>query len=184
MNKSTQIKRICIVGAESTGKTTLAIDLARHYQTCWVPEYGRTYTEGRIYTTKESWESEEFTHIAKMQNAFEDALEKVANHVLICDTDAFATGIWHEKYLGSVSEEVKKLYKNRRYDLYIVTDPQTPYAKDEIRVGEDSRVWMHERFIEDLVKNKKKFVVVKGNKQIRLAQAVTSIENIINDTIK
>ena len=178
MNKSTRIKRICIVGAESTGKTTLAIDLARHYKTCWVPEYGRTYTEGRIYTKQEAWESEEFTHIAKMQNAFEDALEKVANHVLICDTDAFATSIWHEKYLGSVSEEVKKLYKNRQYDLYIVTDPKTPYAKDEIRVGEDSRAWMHSRFVAELEKEDKKYVVIKGSREARLKQAIEEINKL------
>lgn len=170
-----QTKRICIVGAESTGKTTLAIDLAKHYQTCWVPEYGRTYTEGRIYTKQESWESSEFTHIAHMQNAFEDALAKVANRILICDTDAFATGIWHEKYLGSVSDEVKKLYKNRQYDLYIVTDPQTPYAKDDIRVGEDSRAWMHNRFITELEKAGKNYVVVKGGREERLRKCIEMI---------
>lgn len=170
-----KLRRICILGAESTGKTTLAIDLAKHYHTCWVPEYGRTYTEGRIYTKKSEWESWEFTFIAQQQNAFEDALEKVANKLLICDTDAFATGIWHEKYMGFVSEEVKQLYKNRKYDLYIVTDPQTPYAKDEIRVGEDSRLWMHKRFIDELEKERKKYMIVKGSRDERTQKAVESI---------
>lgn len=174
-----QTKRICILGAESTGKTTLAIDLAKHYHTCWVPEYGRTYTEGRIYTKQESWESFEFTHIALMQNAFEDALAKVANRILICDTDAFATGIWHEKYMGFESTEVKKLYKNRMYDLYIVTDPQTPYAKDDIRVGEDSRAWMHNRFITELEKEGKNYVEVKGSREERQKKAIISIDTIL-----
>lgn len=177
MKNNSNIKRICIVGAESTGKTTLAIDLAKHYKTCWVPEYGRTYTEGRIYTKQETWESSEFTHIAHMQNAFEDALEKVANKILICDTDAFATAIWHEKYMGFESEEVKKLSRN--YDLYIITDPHTPYAKDEIRVGEDSRAWMHNRFIEELGKLGKKYEVVKGSRIERSKKAIISIDMIL-----
>ena len=174
-----QTRRICIVGSESTGKTTLAIDLAKYYQTCWVPEYGRIYTEGRIYTAHGSWESREFTHIALMQNAFEDALAKVANRILICDTDAFATGIWHEKYMGFESAEVKKLYKNRMFDLYIVTDPQTPYAKDDIRVGEDSRAWMHNRFITELEKEGKNYVEVKGSREERQKKAIISIDTIL-----
>ena len=174
-NKHT-IKKICIVGSESTGKTTLAIDLAKHYKTCWVPEYGRTYTEGRIYTKQEAWESWEFTFIAEQQNAFEDALEKIASKVLICDTDAFATGIWHEKYLGSESEEVKRLYKDRKYDLYILTDPATPYAKDDIRIGEDSRLWMHERFVQELERMGRKYIVVKGSREERVRKVVEEID--------
>lgn len=174
------IKRICIVGAESTGKTTLAIALAKHYQTCWVPEYGRTYTEGRIYTKgHDDWDTWEFVHIAQQQNALEDALEKVANAVLICDTDAFATAIWHEKYVGSMSGEVKLLYKNRTYDLYLLTDPDTPFSQDEIRVGEDSRQWMHKRFIAELEQNNKTYILVKGSENERLQQAVKAINALI-----
>ncbi len=173
------IKRICIVGSESTGKTTLAIDLARHYNTCWVPEYGRLYTEGRIYTKgHEDWETEEFVHIARIQNAMEDALFTVANRVLICDTDAFATAIWHEKYLGHESEEVKKLYRGRRYDLYIITDPTTPFTPDEIRVGEDSRHWMHERFVTALKKEGKGFIIVSGDREKRVRDAVRAIDKL------
>lgn len=171
-----RVKRICIVGAESTGKTTLAIGLAKHYQTCWVPEYGRFYTEGRIYTKQEKWESGEFVFIAEQQNTFEDALEKVANKILICDTDSFATAIWHEHYMGHESEEVKKLYKDRHYDLYILTDPETPYATDEIRVGEDSRRFMHNRFVQELEKNEKKYILVKGSPEERLKYAIQAIE--------
>ena len=175
------VKRICIVGSESTGKTTLSIALAKHYQTCWVPEYGRTYTEGRIYTKgHEDWETWEFVHIAKQQNAFEDALAKVANKVLICDTDAFATAIWHEKYIGTVSEAVEKLYRSRTYDLYILTDPDTPFAQDEIRVGEDSRQWMHERFIVEMKRNNKMYVSVAGSEAERLEKSIRSINLLLD----
>lgn len=174
------IKRICVVGAESTGKTTLSIALAKQYQTCFVPEYGRTYTEGRIHTRgHDDWETWEFVHIATMQNACEDALAKVARNVLICDTDAFATGIWHEKYMGGISTEVQECYKNRTYELYILTDPRIPYAKDEIRVGEASRQWMHERFVQELEKDNKRYIIVTGNEKVRMHQSVKEINTLI-----
>lgn len=175
------IKRVCIVGAESTGKTTLAVALAKYYHTCWVPEYGRTYTKGRIYTKgHDYWETWEFVHIAQMQNSFEDALAKVSNRVLICDTDAFATAIWHEKYVGTISEDVRKLYKNRNYDLYILTDLATPFTQDEIRVGEDSRQWMHERFVTELKREEKKYIIVVGDEDKRLKQSVDVINRLLD----
>jgi NadR type nicotinamide-nucleotide adenylyltransferase len=103
------IKRICLIGAESTGKTTLAKDLARHYNTVWVPEFGRMYSEAKQSGTQfPSWKSDEFTIIAKEQNRIEDHFAGLANKILFCDTDSFATAIWHERYLGYASPEVKK----------------------------------------------------------------------------
>ena len=88
------MKRVVIIGAESTGKTTLATALAEHYRTAWVPEFGRLYTEARRYRG-ELWRSDEFTYIAAEQARMEDALARIADRVLICDTDPFATTIWH-----------------------------------------------------------------------------------------
>ena len=68
-----RMKRVVIIGAESTGKTTLATALAEHYQTAWVPEFGRLYTEARRYRG-ELWRSDEFTYIAIEQARMEDAL--------------------------------------------------------------------------------------------------------------
>jgi len=124
------MKRVLIVGAESTGKTTLAIALAEHYLTTWVPEFGRFYTEARR-PRGELWTSDEFTFIATEQVRMEDALERIANRVLICDTDAFATSIWHERYLGQPSPEVLAVAAGRRYDLYILTDVDTPFVPDD-----------------------------------------------------
>ena len=93
------VKRICLLGAESTGKTTLAWGLAKAYGTTWVPEYGRPYTEfGRDRDAP--WTSEEFTRIARMQCWYEDWLTLAARGRLFCDTDAFTTALFHEVYLG------------------------------------------------------------------------------------
>lgn len=94
------------------GKTTLSQTLARHYCTAWVAEYGREYTEWKMSRndvaarTKDfvsvEWNSEDFRTIAAEQNRNELAAARRADRILICDTDSFATYIWHEHYMGNV----------------------------------------------------------------------------------
>jgi HTH-type transcriptional regulator, transcriptional repressor of NAD biosynthesis genes len=170
--------RVVIVGAESTGKTTLAVALAEHYQTTWVPEFGRLYTEARR-PSGELWHSDEFTFIATEQVRMEDALERIANRVLICDTDAFATAIWHERYLGVPSADVLALAASRRYDLYVLTDVDTPFVPDDIRDGESIREWMHKRFRDDLSRMGVPVLFVSGPHEQRLAAAIARIDTLL-----
>ena len=170
--------RVVILGAESTGKTTLAIALAEHYQTTWVPEFGRLYTEARR-PRGELWRSDEFTFIATEQVRMEDALERSANRVLICDTDAFATAIWHERYLGQPSPDVLAVAAGRRYDLYILTDVDTPFVPDDIRDGESIRGWMHKRFQDELSRMGVPVLVLSGPHEQRLAAAITQIDTLL-----
>ena len=172
------VRRVVIIGSESSGTTTLARALAEHYRTTWVPEYGRTYSEGRVHSSQ-PWRSDEFVHIATEQVRMEDALETLANRVLICDTDAFATAIWHERYMGTPSADVKRLAASRRYDLYVVTDVNIPFQRDDIRDGESFRQWMQDRFIEELSKNSTPMMLVTGPHEERFAAAVKRIDEIL-----
>src|SRR5262249_52882038 len=95
--RAVYVRRVCVLGAESTGTTTMAEALAAHYQTAWVPEYGREYCERKWkdgYTA--DWHTEEFVHIAETQSTREEEAARRANRILVCDTDAFGTGLWHE----------------------------------------------------------------------------------------
>lgn len=172
------LMRVVIIGSESSGTTTLARALAEHYRTVWVPEYGRTYSEGRVHSSQ-PWRSDEFTHIATEQVRMEDALATLANKVLICDTDAFATSIWHERYMGTASDDVKAIAQTRKYDLYVVTDVNIPFVGDEIRDGESFRQWMQGRFIEELSKASTPMIVVTGPHEERFAAAVERIDQIV-----
>lgn len=171
-------KRVVVIGSESSGTTTLARALAEHYRSVWVPEYGRTYTEGRVHS-RQPWRSDEFTFIALEQARMEDALATLANQVLICDTDPFATAIWHERYMGTSSEAVQAIVDTRTYDLYVVTDVNIPFEQDEIRDGESFREWMQGRFIEELSKKPTPMIVVAGPHQERFAAAVKRIDEIL-----
>ena len=172
------MKRVVIVGAESTGKTTLALALARHYRTTWVPEFGRLYTEAR-QPRGELWRSHEFTFIAAEQVPMEDALERLANRVLISDTDAFATAIWHERYLGTLSPDVLAIAAGRRYDLYILTDVDTPFVPDDIRDGQSIRQWMHQRFVDELSQMAVPMLLVSGPHEQRLKAAIARIDSLL-----
>jgi HTH-type transcriptional regulator, transcriptional repressor of NAD biosynthesis genes len=172
------VKRVVIIGSESSGTTTLARALAEHYRTVWVPEYGRTYSEGREYVGQ-PWRSDEFTHIATEQARMEDALARLAKKVLICDTDAFATTIWHERYMGTLSSAVQAIAATRTYDLYVVTDVSIPFVQDGIRDGESFRQWMQGRFIEELSRKQTPMIVVSGPHEERFAAAVRRIDEIL-----
>jgi NadR type nicotinamide-nucleotide adenylyltransferase len=173
------IPRIAIVGAESTGTTTLARDLAKHYGTVWVPEYGRMYSEGTLTNKEHVWTTNDFVHIARAQQHMEDALALQAINILFADTDAFATSIWHERYMGSESPDVETIANGRSYTLYIVTGDEIPFEQDGTRDGEHIRHWMHERFIEKLTNTNRPFIAVSGTKEERLQQAIGHIDRTV-----
>jgi NadR type nicotinamide-nucleotide adenylyltransferase len=174
------VKRICIVGAESSGTTTLARSLAEYYKTTWVPEYGREYSEEKLGRNEETWESDEFTRIATVQQQREDEAARTAHRLLLCDTDAFATSIWHERYMNYRSSTVERIADQRTYDLYLLTDIDIPFVQDGTRDGEHIRSWMHTRYKERLRETGRPFVLVRGTLSQRLATAIASIDPLLS----
>lgn len=173
-------KRICVIGVESSGTTTLAQSLAEHYQTVWVPEYGRWYWEGRRYTPgAEQWETYEFVHIATGQANWEDDLAMRANRLIICDTDPLATHVWHRRYTGTFSRAVEQVANSRRYDLYILTAPDFAFVQDGTREGEHVRLEMHQWFIEVLKQKGKSYITVQGSHQKRMSDAISAIDSLL-----
>lgn len=174
-------RRIAIVGAESTGTTTLSEDLAKHYRTVWVPEDGRMYSMGKVYGDEHAaWRTSEFVHIAEAQSVLEDILAESSNGIVICDTDAFATSIWHERYMGARSKEVEEIARRRKYDLYILTGDEIPFVQDGLRDGEHIRHVMHTRFIERLNEEGKNYIIVSGSREARLKAAIDAIESTLH----
>jgi NadR type nicotinamide-nucleotide adenylyltransferase len=170
------VRRIAIVGAESTGKTTLARTLAAHYGTEWVPEYGREYSEVR--GLEAPWSSPEFVAIARRQLELEDAAARRADRVLICDTDALATGIWHERYVdGRRLPEVEALV--RPYDLYLLTMPDVPWVDDGLRDGEHTRTWMTDRFVEELDRRGARWARLAGDWSARERRAIALVDEVL-----
>jgi HTH-type transcriptional regulator, transcriptional repressor of NAD biosynthesis genes len=162
--------RIVLVGSESTGKTTLAQALAKRWNTTWVPEYGREYTEEKVANaTNDHWVTGDFVVIADRQQQLEDHLALNSGPILVCDTDAFATAIWHERYEGERSPAVEAIAARRHYTLYVLAGLDVPWVKDNIRDGLKIRQWMHERFITELNARPEPWFEVTGSVDQRIA---------------
>jgi HTH-type transcriptional regulator, transcriptional repressor of NAD biosynthesis genes len=171
-------KRLCVLGAESTGTTTLSMALAKALQTCWVPEYGRDYSKQKQDRGDTIWTSTEFTEIAREQCRREDIAAAKANKILICDTNAFATKLWHRRYMGSDSPEVSAIAAPRRYDLYLLTGDEIPFHQDGLRDGEHIRHQMHQWFIEELSLQATPWKIIRGSEQERLESALKEIRSL------
>ena len=178
--------RVVVLGAESTGTTTLALALAQrwrelggaHALTGYVAEYGRAYTADKLARASPvalpelKWTSDEFEHIARAQIAAEDLAARAGGPVLVCDTDAFATAIWHERYLRRASEAVIRIADACRPALYLLTDHAgVPFEQDGLRDGESIREWMTGRFAAALRDTGRAYLVLRGDRAQRLEQA-------------
>ncbi|HET9031044.1 MAG TPA: AAA family ATPase [Candidatus Aquilonibacter sp.] len=172
------IKRICVIGSESTGKTSLCERLARHYATSWVPEYGREYSLVKVRQGQLGrWIADEFFHIAREQQRREDEAARSANKLLFCDTDAFATEIWYERYLQHEPRTWPQI--DNKIALYLIPFPDVPFVADEIRDGEHMRYWMYERMMSELTRRGKPFVVLQGGYDERDVQAIAAVDALI-----
>jgi HTH-type transcriptional repressor of NAD biosynthesis genes len=171
------VKRVCILGAESTGKSTLARALAERYGTVWNPEYGRPYTEiGR--PAGAPWTSWEFTHIARMHCWYEDFLATLAHRVLFSDTDAFTTALFQEVYLGETATGFEDLV-DRVHDLFVVCGLEVPWRHDGIREFEAQRRWMHERYLERARSSGRPWLLAEGPLDRRVASVVDAVEAVL-----
>jgi len=184
-------RRVVVVGAESTGTTTLARSLAAHYAarggpfaaTRWVPEYGRTYCEERLaalgpgaWLDDIEWAPADFALIAERQLDWEDAAARAGSPVLICDTDAFATALWQERYLGVLGPVPARA----RHELWILTDHAgVPFEQDGLRDGEAIREGMSGRFRDELDRRALPYITVTGPHEERLAAAVAAVDDLL-----
>lgn len=162
-------RRVCFVGAESTGKTTLSRALADRWRTEWVPEYGRDYTlSKKAAGTNDEWTTDDFIVIADRQQHLEDERARRSGPVLLCDTDALATAIWHERYQGEPSQAVVDIARRRRYDLYILAGTDVPWEADDIRLDGSEREAMQSRFREVLDQEGVDWIEVRGSVEERI----------------
>ncbi|HEY0700192.1 MAG TPA: AAA family ATPase [Micromonospora sp.] len=182
------VRRVVVVGAESTGTTTMAAALAGHYRTSWVPEYGRELTARKLARLRGgdpaatvfdlTWDRADFVEVAREQRAAEDRAARVSGPLLFCDTDARATAVWEERYLGSSSPRVRSFAG--RPDLCLLTDHVgVPFDDDGLRDGEHLRAWMTGRFREVLAGAGVPVVELTGSHAERMAVATAACDRLL-----
>lgn len=170
-------RRVVVAGAESTGKSTLAEDLARTLSTAWAPEHGRWYWEGRRYLGDAGWTADEFRRIARAQQSLMDDLACKANGgVLISDTDALVTAVWRERYVGSPDPALEAMSAAHRPDLYLVCAPDFDWVQDGTRESHKHRQWMHEATLDKVRASGVPMEIVSGARSERLRRALELIQ--------
>ncbi|WP_298477259.1 ATP-binding protein [uncultured Maribacter sp.] len=174
------VVKIVLFGPESTGKTTLSEQLARHYNTVWVPEYAREYLQHKWNEERKTCEPSDLLPIAEGQMKLENKLAKKASKVLICDTDLLETKVYSEAYyLGYCNPILDKYALENSYAIYFLTYIDIPWEKDDLRDKPNEREKMFLYFKETLEKYNRNFITLKGNKKERLSKAVEHIDKLL-----
>lgn len=175
------VARVCVIGVESSGKTTLAQALADHYGVGLVGEFGRYYTEAMPDPPRYRWRTGDFRLIAQAQAALEDDTARWTASPLICDTNPFVTAVFHEAYLGRRDPELEEEAAKRRYDLFIICDPATPFEQDHtlLRMDDERRTLMHRRYCDYVEAQPGRVSEVAGSPSERTRRAVEAIEELI-----
>lgn len=124
-----EVKKIVVIGPESTGKSTLSEALAKVYHTNWVPEYAREYLEG----LDRPYSQEDLTTMAKGQLESEDRQTDGANKLLICDTDLHVIKVWSNAKYNTCDRYVLEQIAVRKYDMYLLTNIDTDWEDDPLR---------------------------------------------------
>lgn len=178
------VQRVVVLGAESTGSTTLARALAADLGTLSVDEYGREYSETREGGLATAWRSDEFQTIADRQRALEQAASRRAPRaVIVCDTDSFATALWHERYVGTIDDSLLRRAAQHPPLLYILTGDEIAFVQDGLRDGEHIRGWMQQRFRDELTAQRVPWFEVRGSVRERVDAARPIIASALSATL-
>jgi NadR type nicotinamide-nucleotide adenylyltransferase len=184
------LKKIVVIGPESTGKSTLCAQLAEHYNTGWAREYAREYllTNGKEYTY------EDLLEVAKGQVAEEEsvlglrAAEKsdrkpgsaFTPRPIFIDTDMYVMKVWCEFVFGKCHHWILNRIVERRYDLYLLCGTDQPWVKDELREYPDlrTREILYRHYKDCMVNQNTPWTEIRGDYETRLRLAIDAVDRL------
>ena len=193
------IKKVVVIGPESTGKSSLCEQLANHYKTEWVKEYAREY----LLANGTEYSYDNLLEIAKGQFALEKAaIQLVENkikistennttsaandlpEIVLIDTNMYVLKVWCEFVFEKCHPWILNQIVENSYDLYLLCDIDLPWVKDELReypeVGIREKLYHHYKDL--LINQSTPWVNISGNYQQRVEIAVNAIDSIRTKT--
>jgi len=176
------IKKIVIIGPESTGKSTMCSLLARHYKTLWVEEYAREY----LLKNGTNYSFENLLDVAKGQieleeKAIKNSILKNQNSKLFIDTDMYVMKVWCEFVFNNCHHWILNRIAERKYDLYLLCNIDLPWVKDELREYPDleSRKKLYKYYKDILINQQVQWVEISGDYEDRLSLAINAVNKLI-----
>jgi len=175
------IKKIVVIGPESTGKSSLCKKLASHYNTLWVPEYARKY----LGKNGIEYSFEDLLTIAKGQIDLEESISNLHSPFTIhpspifIDTDMYVMKVWSEFVFNKCDNWILNRIAERKYDLYLLCDVDLPWEKDEMREYPDkgTREKLYHFYKDVLINQSVPWINISGNYEERFEKAVEFIES-------
>lgn len=186
MSTNKALKKIVVIGPESTGKSTLCGYLADYYKTIWCPEFAREYLleNGTTYTV------DDLITIAKGQLDAEQQHTKTLQSQtdqtgiikpLIIDTDMYVMKVWSEYVFGTCPTFILDEINKRHYDLYLLCKPDIPWVKDELREYPDEkpRQELFQIYKDILINQQTPWTEISGHFEARNQKAVAAINEVL-----
>ena len=201
------LKKIVIIGPESTGKSTLSKQLADHYNTLWCPEFAREY----LLKNGMDYNYDDLLHIAKGQVALEekyiasmvngqwsmttpnaskestntkaatDSPLTIHHSPLFIDTDMYVLKVWCEYVFGKCHRFILDQIIERKYDMYLLCNTDLPWVKDELREYPDleTREKLFEMYKDCMINQTTPWVIIVGNEEKRLKTAIQAVDGLL-----
>ena len=167
------VKNIVITGPECTGKSTLAIELAKYYNTLYIPEFARTYVEN----LKKPYEIQDLEIIAKKQIADFNEYQEKASQLLFLDTYLIITKVWFNVVYNHCPNWLLEQIKNSKIDLFLVCDTDIPWIPDSVREnGGEMREKLKKIYISEIEKFGFRYKIISGNGMQRFTAAIDTID--------
>ncbi|MGM0581713.1 MAG: AAA family ATPase [Bacteroidota bacterium] len=165
------MKKIAIIGPESTGKSTLTKGLAKHFQEPFVPEYGRKYLE----ENGSEYEKSDLLKISKGMLEAEKEQAKNANQFLFCDTDLIMMKVWYEVKYGECHPFILEKLTENPYGFHLLCAPDLPWETDPLRENPNIREELFDRYQKELEDYGFDYSIISGTKN-RLEKAIKMLE--------
>lgn len=170
------MKKIVVIGPESTGKSTLCAQLAEHYKTSWCPEFAREY----LKEINGQYSFADLLNIAHGQLELENTMLPQAKNFYFIDTDMYVMKVWCEIVFENCHTWILKQIAKRQYDFYLLCDVDLPWVKDELREYPDLefRRKLFNMYKDLLINQKTKWAEISGTDAQRLQMAVSIIDTV------
>jgi NadR type nicotinamide-nucleotide adenylyltransferase len=167
---------VVFLGAPSTGKTTIAREMAARRNTVWMPEYGREYWDQ--HQVNRRLNLEQLTEIAEGHIRREERLFQQANREIFIDTDASTTLLFSFYYHGSATRDLKELAGRAatRYDLFFLCETDIPYENTWDRSGDANRDELQAQIREYLAQQKIPYISLNGNLEERVKRVMQNLD--------
>ena len=171
------LKRVAIIGPESSGKSWLTCELAAYYNTNKVDEYARDYFKHRKY----EYTLEDIVAIAIGQMNNEEAIASSSKRIIFCDTELIVMKIWSKEVFGTVPGWIEKQTLENSYDLYLLCYPDLNWEPDPLRSNPHNRQYIYNLFVKELDQNNRNYRVVKEKGEQRLKNAINFVDELLKD---